>query len=209
LQKELINSFAKQPIIIVFRLSDSELDSKDSINKILSDIQKLNEIGVKHIEVAWSSSLSWHNMISEIQSSFPNIQLGAASVNTKMALNTVIDLKLKYSMSPIFDINLQKKARKNKQILIPGAFSPSEVNQCINFGSRIVKIFPASKLGINFIRQIQKPLGSQLFTVAAGGMEVKDVSKWIEAGYGSIAIGRKLMRNNMIDKDLINWLNNN
>ncbi len=209
MQKELINSFTNQPIIIVFRLSDSELNCKDSINKTLINIQQLNKIGAKHIEIAWSNNLSWYNLMSEIKLSFPNVQLGAASINTKRALNSVIDLKLRYSMSPIFDIRLQKKAREKKQILIPGVFSPSEINQCINFGSRLVKIFPASVLGVDFIRQIQKPLGSQLFAIAAGGMKVNDMSEWMKAGYGSIAIGRKSIKDDVIDRDLINWFNKN
>ena len=109
-------------------------------------------------------------------------------------------------MSPCWDPELQLKARDLGQLVIPGVFSPSEIQQAINFGHRAIKIFPASLLGISYLNQIKAAFRPIPFFIAAGGMKIRDINSWLSNGCGAIILGRELIKNCQIDPDLERWL---
>ena len=112
-------------------------------------------------------------------------------------------------MSPCWDKELQKQSQIIGKVLIPGVFSPSEINQALNFGCRIIKLFPASTLGLNYLQQIKPSLSTFPFIIAAGWLKVIDIDKWFEAGFHTIALGRDLIKGSEIDPFLKKWLSDN
>ena len=207
-QKSLIASLRKQPLIIVIRIASSEIDEYHA-QSLISIIGKLESNGIRHIEIAWSPHPRWILLVKEIKHTFANISLGVASISNKIGLNSITEIGFDYAMSPMWDPDLQRQARLHNQILIPGVFSPTEIQKAIVFGWRVVKIFPASNLGYNYINQLNGPISNMPFTIAAGGLKINDIDHWLKAGYGAVAIGRELFRNNEIDPLLAIWLKRN
>ena len=208
-EEELILSLEKQPLIVVIRIENTKFSIDKRKGQILILIDQLANYGVKHIEIAWSKSSDWHEIIKYIQKNYPTITLGAASITTEIALDEVIKLKLPYAMSPFWDKNLQIKAKKYSQILIPGVFSPSEIYKAMSYGCRIIKLFPASTLGINYIEQLRIPIGKLPFIIAAGGLQLCDLEKWLNAGHGAITLGRSFIKDNKLDPSLKLWISAN
>ena len=66
-QEALIKSFKVQPLVVVLRISKNDLDNL-YIDHLVSLINKLNELGIKHIEIGWSSHKNWIFCIKEIKS---------------------------------------------------------------------------------------------------------------------------------------------
>ena len=91
-------------------------------------------------------------------------------------------------------------------VVVPGVFSPSEIQQSVNFGYRVIKLFPASTLGIKYLNQVKSSIRPFPFIIAAGGMKVITINKWLKQGYNAIAIGRELTKSKVIDKNLKLWL---
>ena len=58
-------------------------------------------------------------------------------------------------MSPFFNKEIHLKAINYNQLLIPGISNIEDFNEAINMGYKIIKIFPASKLGINFLNKLK------------------------------------------------------
>ena len=204
-QKNLINSLKTQPLIIVIRLENNFFDSPKNKDKLFLKIKNLTKLGVKHIEIGWDPNQEWMNLIYEIKTSFENINLGTASISSAQALDTVIKLNLNYSMSPLFKKELHVKAINNNQLLIPGISSIKHLTDAIHLGYKVIKIFPAAKLGFNFLKKIKEFKKNDVFFIGAGGIKSKDITKWLEKGYNAIAIGRELP-NQKIDKNLEIWL---
>ena len=71
---------------------------------------------------------------------------------------------------------------------------------------QLVKLFPASVLGMNYWRQIEAPLEPLPFVIAAGGLTVSDLTPWLAAGYNSVALGRGLIKQGRLDPALNAWL---
>ncbi len=208
-QKELINSLRSQPVIIVIRPEKDLHENINKKNKLFRLINNLSDVGVKHIEIGWNTNPNWGEIVYSIRNNFPNINLGAASVTSHEALKAVKNLNLSYAMSPFWETNLQIKSIEIGQLLIPGVYSPSEFNKAINFGYKVIKVFPASLLGINYLKTIVTPFNQKPFVIAAGGLTAKDINPWIkEGGYGAIALGREILKNYGIHHDLKEWFNN-
>ena len=112
-------------------------------------------------------------------------------------------------MSPCWDKDLQKKAQDLGKVLIPGVYSPSEIHQALNFGCRILKLFPASNLGLNYLKNIQSSFTTLPFIIAAGGIKIIDIDEWINQGFNAIVLGRDLIKKNQIDPLLNQWLTRN
>ena len=108
-------------------------------------------------------------------------------------------------MSPLFNKDIHLKAIKYNQLVIPGISNIEDYKEAINLGYKIVKIFPASKLGINFIKELQEFKKNDIFFIGAGGIKSKNLKKFLKSGYDALVIGREL-RNQLPDKDLEIWL---
>ena len=80
--------------------------------------------------------------------------------------------------------------------VIPGAFTPSEIQSAHRFGADLVKVFPAGNLGVGYLRAVKAPL-SHIPMIAVGGIDENNMAEFLEAAEG-VGIGA-----NIADKRLI------
>ena len=205
-QQWLIASLRSQPLIVVLRPKESDLLGPFLQTLICQRLDLLADLGVRHIEIAWLNHTRWGDLITAIRVRYPNLQIGVASVTTQTALQAVIDLDLAYAMSPLFDQELVSAAHQCNCCFVPGVMTPTEIRQAVALGCRVVKLFPAVVLGINYHRQISAPMGDLPFMIAAGGLSVCDLDPWLSAGYDAIALGRAVLSTTESTADLRNWL---
>jgi len=204
-QNNLINYLKLQPLIVVIRLEDYFFNISRKRENLLLKIEKLSNYGIKNIEIGWDSNPEWPNLILEIKKNFNSINIGVASISSEQSLESIISLDLNYSMSPCFNKEIHLKAIKHNQLVIPGISNIENFKEAINLGYKIVKIFPASKLGINFLNELQGFKKKDIFFIGAGGIKSKDLKKLLKSGYDALIIGREL-RNQTPDNDLEKWL---
>ena len=204
-QNNLIKRLRLQPLVVLIRLEYQFFNISKKRDNLFLKIEKLSNYGIKNIEIGWDSNAEWINLISEIKKNFKSINLGAASISSKQSLDSILSLDLNYSMSPLFNKEIHLKAIQNNQLVIPGISNIENFKESINLGYKIVKIFPASKLGTNFISELQKTNQKDIFFIGAGGIKSKNLKKFIKSGYDALVIGREL-KNQTPDKDLEIWL---
>lgn len=187
-QEAIIASLQRQPFLLVVR---PQLDDPLNSQRLLDQLKVLHDAGLCHVEVAWSSHAGWRRFVREIQGCCPRFHVGAASVVAMEALPDLKALDLAYAMAPCWDPALVSAARDQGQLLIPGVLSPSEVQQTVAFGCRVVKLFPAVTVGVEYWKRLEAPLGPLPFVVAAGGLTTNDLSDWLGAGHDAVALGRR------------------
>ena len=204
-QDNLIKSLKLQPLIVVIRLENDFFDTNLQREKLLLTIKNLSNYGIKHIEIGWDPNPEWSNLISEIKNNFKNINLGVASISNNQSLDSILSLDLNYSMSPIFKKEIHLKAIEYNHLLIPGVSNIETFKKAINLGYKIIKIFPAKKLGINFLHKLKSFKAIDTFFIGAGGMKSSDLKTLLNNGYNALAIGKGL-KNQRPDQDLEIWL---
>ena len=206
-QNNLINSLSIQPLIVVIRLDNDFFENPLKREKLFLNIKRLSSHGIRNIEIGWDSNAEWKKLIFEIKNTFKYINLGAASINNIHCLDSIISLNLDYSMSPFFNKEIHIKAIENNQLLIPGISNIEDFKEAINLGYKIIKIFPASKLGINFINELQDLKTKDVFFIGAGGIKSSDLKNLLKCGYNALAIGKELP-DAIPDQELKIWLKN-
>ena len=204
-QNNLIKSLSRQPLIVVIRLEHQFFNISKKRENLFLKIKNLSDYGIQNIEIGWDSNPEWLNLILEIKKKFKSINIGAASISSKQSLDSILPLNLNYSMSPFFNKEIHLKAIKYNQLLIPGISNIEDFKEAINLGYKIVKIFPVSKLGINFINELKDFKKKDIFFIGAGGIKSKNLNKLLQSGYDALVIGREL-HNQAPDKDLDIWL---
>jgi len=206
-QNNLINSLRIQPIIVVIRLEKDFFKLPCKRNKLISKINKLSNYGIKNIEIGWDGNQEWVDLIYEIKNNFQQLNIGAASISSIHALDSILSLDLNYCMSPVFQKEVHVEAIKNNQLVIPGVSNIESFKEAINLGYKIIKIFPASKLGINFLNKLKEFKERDIFFIGAGGIRSRDLKRLLRNGYNALAIGKGL-KNQIPDQDLETWLKN-
>ena len=204
-QNNLIKSLKIQPLIVVIRLEYNFFNISKKRDDLFLRIDKLSDYGINNIEIGWDSNPEWVNLILEIKKNFKTINIGVASISSKQSLDSILSLDLNYSMSPIFNKEIHLKAIKNNQLVIPGISNIENFKEAIKLGYKIVKIYPASKLGIKFTNELKGFTKKDIFFIGAGGIKSKNLNKLLISGYNALVIGREL-RNQIPDKDLEIWL---
>ena len=205
-QELLVASLQHQPLLLVIRPEPDDLVASGSGSGLLEQVQQLHAAGLRHLEVAWLDQPGWMGFMRRVQDHCPELHLGAASVTVAKALNDLSRLDLSYAMAPCWCPELVEQARGLGVLLVPGVFSPTEVHQAMQFGCRVVKLFPAVNLGPGYWGRLQAPLGPLPFVIAAGGLEVGDLPVWLEAGHGAVALGRRVVGSPAAFQALLDWL---
>jgi len=206
-QNNLIKSLEIQPLIIVIRLESDFFNDIHKKYKLILKIKKLSDSGIRHIEIGWHPHPEWVDLINEIKNNFKSINIGVASISSKQSLESILSLNLNYSMSPFFKKEIHLKAIDYNQLVIPGISNIEDFKQAINLGYKIIKIFPASKLGINFLNKLKEFKENDIFFIGAGGIRSRDLKELLKNGYNALAIGKEL-NNQLPDKYIEMWLKN-
>ena len=183
--QSLILSLRRQPLLIVLRPSQPLAAAPL--------LEQLQILGLRHVEIAWQPQQQWAAQMAELGRRFPQLELGAASVARARAVADAAAAGCRYAVSPVLDPRLLQQAAACDLLLVPGVFSPTEVQQARDLGCDLVKLFPAVTAGIDYWRRLRDPLGGSLpFCIAAGGLGPADLRPWLQAGVDAVAIGSAL-----------------
>ena len=181
-----------QPLLVVLRASNPQ----DAAEALVA----LQNLGVRHVELAWRDQPSWVDECRELIRAFPGLSLGAASLCGVSALEAAQRAGFRYAVSPILDPAMLERTTA-EMVLVPGVMTPTEVQRARGFGCQLVKLFPAVSVGPEHWRRLSAPLGGPLpFCIAAGGLGVPDVLPWLAAGVDAVALGSSL-RLGQLDAD--------
>jgi 2-dehydro-3-deoxyphosphogluconate aldolase / (4S)-4-hydroxy-2-oxoglutarate aldolase len=181
----LIRSLRRQPLLVVLRPPEPL--------QALSQLERLQSLGVLHLEIAWQPLEGWADQMAELVRRFPRLELGVASVCDLRGVAAAAAAGCRYGVSPVLDPELLQEAARLDLLLVPGVMSPSEVHQARRLGCQAVKLFPAVSVGLHHWRRLRAPLGPPLpFCIAAGGLKPADVLPWLAAGVDAVALGSGL-----------------
>ena len=122
---------------------------------------------------------------------------GAGTVLTVEQAKLAIDGGAKFLISPNVDEAVIRYTKEKGVISMPGAFTPTEAVNAVNFGADFVKIFPSDTLGPNYFKAISAPL-SHIKVLAVGGVDHLNVTDFLKAG--AVGVG---VASNIVNKDLL------
>ena len=118
--------------------------------------------------------------------------LGAGTVIDAETARAVIDAGAQFVISPVFRREVLAACHQRGVPFAPGCFSPNEILDAHEAGADIVKVFPATALGPQYIKDVRAPM-PQLKLMPTGGVSPDNAGDWIRAGAVAVAAGSSLL----------------
>ena len=139
--------------------------------------------------------------ISAVRREFTDrILVGAGTVLTPDQAKVAVEAGAEYLLSPHFDPTVVTAARALNVPSIPGAFTPSEVAAAWEAGASMVKLFPAGKLGIPYLKDMAAPLG-HIPLLPMGGVDLANMNDYLAlSNVAGIGIGSAIVKRSLIEK---------
>ena len=132
-------------------------------------------------------------LIRELAPTLPEgFLLGAGTVTDAATARAVIDAGASFVVSPVFRPEVIAACHERGVPAIPGCFSPTEILAAHECGADIVKVFPATMLGPQFIKDVRAPL-PQVKLMPTGGVTLDNAGDWIRAGAVAVGVGSALV----------------
>lgn len=157
----------------------------------------LNQGGVEALEITMTSPGALAVIEETAQTLGSTAIIGVGSVLDAESARAAILAGAEFVVSPVFNPEVVALCRRYSKICIPGAFTPSEILKAWEAGADVVKIFPATKLGPGYIKDLRGPL-PQIKLTPTGGVNLENIADFIQAGACFVGVGGSL-----VDKRLV------
>ena len=176
--------------------------------KLRAIVHALTEGGVKAIEVTMTVPNAV-GLIRELAPALPEgCILGAGTVIDGETARAVIDAGASFVVGPVFRPELIRVCHERDIAVVPGCFSPTEILSAHEAGADIVKVFPATSLGPQFIKDVRAPLPA-LKLMPTGGVSLENAGEWIRAGAVAVGVGSALVEARAVDENRFDLITSN
>ena len=171
-------------IVAVIRLKDPA--------KLRALVDAIAAGGVRALEVTMTVPGAV-GLIRDLAPTLPDgFLLGAGTVTDAATARAVIDAGASFVVSPVFRPEVIAACHERDVAAMPGCFSPTEILAAYESGADIVKVFPATALGPQFIKDVRGPL-PQVKLMPTGGVTLENAGDWIRAGAVAVGLGSALV----------------
>jgi 2-dehydro-3-deoxyphosphogluconate aldolase/(4S)-4-hydroxy-2-oxoglutarate aldolase len=120
------------------------------------------------------------------------ILLGAGTVLDTETARIALLAGARFLVSPTVNFDVIRLCQRYSKLIMPGAFSPSEVLAAWEAGADIVKIFPSEITGPAYLKALHGPL-PQIQLMPTGGVNLETAAEFIKCGACALGIGGSLV----------------
>ncbi|SDM56320.1 bifunctional 4-hydroxy-2-oxoglutarate aldolase/2-dehydro-3-deoxy-phosphogluconate aldolase [Bacillus sp. OK048] len=166
-------------------------DSKEEAVKIS---EACVEGGVYGIEVTFTVEGA-DEVIKELSSLYENdnnVVIGAGTVLDATTARIAILAGADFVVSPAFDEETAKLCNLYQIPYMPGCMTITEIKRALELGVDVVKLFPGSVFGPDFVKAVKAPL-PQVNIMPTGGVNLENVGQWIKNGCVAVGVGGNLV----------------
>ena len=128
------------------------------------------------------------------------MNIGAGTVCTSDDFEKARKAGAQFIVTPILNTEVIRKCVEAEIPAFPGAFSPTEIYQAWNAGASMVKVFPATLGGLDYIKQIKGPLNT-IKLLPTGGVTQDNLADFLKAGADGFGIGSEIFDKKLIMAD--------
>jgi 2-dehydro-3-deoxyphosphogluconate aldolase / (4S)-4-hydroxy-2-oxoglutarate aldolase len=180
---EVARRIELEGVVAVVRLTDARAGEQIA--------RALIEGGVTAIEITMTVPRA-PELIADLSRALPRALIGAGTVTDPAMARLVIDAGAKFVVSPVFRPAIVEACHERDVPSFPGCFSPTEILSAWELGAEIVKVFPSTALGPDFIKDLRGPF-PLIKMMPTGGVSIDNAADWIRAGAVAIGVGGALV----------------
>ncbi|PFP15971.1 2-dehydro-3-deoxyphosphogluconate aldolase [Bacillus sp. AFS073361] len=158
----------------------------------LSIVRSLYEGGIRVVEITMNSpkALSAIEMVADKFGK--EMAVGAGTVLDPESARSALLAGAQFILSPTMKPETIRMTKRYGAVSIPAAYTPTEILEGYEQGGDIIKVFPATTLGPQFIKDIRGPL-PQIPLLPTGGVGLNNMKDYLAAGAAGLGIGSSLV----------------
>ena len=186
--------FEKAPIVGIIR--------NVSLEDVIKILPIYREAGLTTIEITMNTPNAEKIINYAIKNEQQGLNIGAGTVCDKKDFKRALRAGAQFIVTPITDKKVIKACVKKDIPIFPGAFTPTEIYKAGECGASMVKIFPATQLSADYIKEVKAPL-NDLKLLPTGGVGLENMLDFFKAGANGFGIGGQLFDKKLIQTQ--NW----
>lgn len=174
----------------------------NSSGELLNITEALLKGGLRNVEITMTTPGALAS-IKEIKKHFQDeVIVGAGSVLDGVTARMCILEGAQFIVGPVFRQDMIDVCKRYSTVVIPGAFTPTEILAAWEAGGDVIKVFPATSVGPKYLKDIKGPL-PQVKLTPTGGVNLDNAAEFIKAGAAFIGVGGNLVNKKAIAER--NW----
>lgn len=171
-------------IVAILRADDGE--------RLVEVAETLHEAGIDVIEVTFTVP-GVLQIIADVRKRLGDrVLLGAGTVLDTESARAAFLAGAEFLVSPTVNTDVIRLARRYDKVVMPGAFTPTEVLTAWEAGADFVKVFPANIGGPGYLKALKGPL-PQVRLLPTGGVNLETITPFLKAGASAVGLGSALV----------------
>lgn len=167
-------------------------DSKDDAIKTVEAVKK-GGINIVEITMTIPNAIDVIKELNEIYKKDDTMLIGAGTVLDPETARTCILAGATFIVSPSLNKDTIKLCNRYRVPIIPGVITPTEVQEALEMGIDILKIFPSNIADSSIVKALKAPFPQAMF-MPSGGVKLENLNEWIEAGVSMLSTGSDLTK---------------
>lgn len=171
-------------IVAVIRSPDSQ--------QLVEATRALADGGVNVVEITMSVPHALDVLRQVRQTLGDRLLLGAGTILDPETARAALLAGAEYIVAPTLNLEVIRLCRRYDKLVMPGAFTPTEILTAWEAGADIVKVFPADVVGPAFFKALRGPL-PQIRLMPTGGVDLTTAADFLRAGACCLGVGSQLV----------------
>ncbi|MFO0864103.1 MAG: bifunctional 4-hydroxy-2-oxoglutarate aldolase/2-dehydro-3-deoxy-phosphogluconate aldolase [Gemmataceae bacterium] len=171
-------------IVAVVRSQDSQ--------QLVDVVEALAEGGVTVVEITMTVPNALEVLRLTRNKLGNRVLLGAGTILDTETARAAFLAGAEYLVSPTLNLDVIRMCQRYDKLVMPGAFTPTEILAAWEAGADIVKVFPAEVVGPPFFKALKGPL-PQIRVMPTGGVDLTTASSFLKAGACCLGVGGQLV----------------
>ena len=189
-KSDRLDLIRKSGVIAIMRAKSSD--------QLIAAAEAIRAGGVRAIEVTFTTPGALQVIEQASRKYGDEILFGAGSVLDPETARTAILAGAAFIVAPTLNPRVIELCARYSVPVMPGCYTPTEILTAWEAGADMVKLFPASVGGPDFVKAVLAPL-PQVEIVPVGGVELDNAAEFIRSGAAALGVGSSLVNQKLLD----------
>jgi len=167
-------------------------------------LRAIYRAGIRAVEYTNRGETAFRNfrtLITIRNQEMPDMWLGVGTIKQLKEAEQYVAAGADFLVSPGYLPEVAGFAIGHDLLYAPGCMTPTEIMAAENQGLQLIKLFPGSLLGPEFVSSI-RDIFPKLWFMPTGGVDTtkENLERWFKAGVSAVGMGSKLISKKLMEQ---------
>ena len=161
-------------------------------DQLASVARALFDGGIDVIEVTFTVPNALEILAAVKDDLGSRVLLGMGTVLDSESARAALLAGAEFIVSPSLNLDVIRLCHRYDKVVMPGAFTPTEILTAWDAGADVVKLFPSDSVGAGYLKALRGPF-PHIRLLPTGGVNLETLPAFIKAGACAVGVGSSLV----------------